>query len=100
MYQGGSDENFSFKSAVPLPPTAAIAAVRSHEGELASNAYKKEALNNGKVVSTSLFIYILVCLECERNCVFRGTTHFSIKYYKDSVYEAKVKRMDVATVKE
>ena len=40
-YQDGSDEMVSFKSASHISPEAAPAAVRSHEGEHVSNAFKK-----------------------------------------------------------
>ena len=69
MYQDGSDENVSFKSAAHISPTAAGAAVRSHEGEHVSNAYKKAAMNNGKVMSTGVAIHMSVCPECGRSYV-------------------------------
>ena len=81
MYQDGSDENVSFKSAAHVSPTAAGAAVRSHEGEHVSNAYKKAAMNNGKVMRASVSIHMAICPECGRSYVSGGTTSTSIKYY-------------------
>jgi len=49
-YQDGSDEMVSFKSAQHVAPGAAGAAVRAHEQEHVSNAYKKASQNNGKVI--------------------------------------------------
>ena len=83
MYQDGSDENVSFKSAAHVSPTAAGAAVRSHEGEHVSNAYKKAAMNNGKVMSATVSIHMAICPECGRSYVSGGTTSTSIKYYGD-----------------
>ena len=96
MYQDGSDENVSFKSAAHLSPTAAGAAVRSHEGEHVSNAYKKAAMNNGKVMSTGVAIHMSVCPECGRSYVSGGTTYSSIKYYEDNPYGSNAKSMDAA----
>ena len=85
MYQDGSDENVSFKSAAHLSPNAAGAAVRSHEGEHVSNAYKKASMNNGKVLRASVSIHMSICPECGRSYVSGGTTSTSIMYYnKDS----------------
>ncbi|MCR5323434.1 MAG: hypothetical protein K6E85_09215 [Lachnospiraceae bacterium] len=83
MYQDGSDENVSFKSAAHVSPTAAGAAVRSHEGEHVSNAYKKAYMNNGKVMRASVSIHMAICPECGRSYVSGGTTSTSIKYYND-----------------
>lgn len=96
MYQDGSDENVSFKSAAHISPTAAGGAVRSHEGEHVSNAYKKAAMNNGKVMSTGVAIHMSVCPECGRSYVSGGTTRTSIKYYEDNPYGANAKSMDAA----
>ena len=84
MYQDGSDENVSFKSAAHVSPTAAGAAVRSHEGEHVSNAYKKAAMNNGKVMRASVSIHMAICPECGRSYVSGGTTSTSIKYYNEN----------------
>ncbi len=81
MYQDGSDENVSFKAAAHVSPEAAGAAVRSHEGEHVSNAYKKAFMNNGKVMRASVSIHMAVCPECGRSYVSGGTTSTSIMYY-------------------
>lgn len=83
-YQDGSDEMVSFKSATHLSPTSAASAVRSHEQEHVSNAYKKAAQNNGKVVSCGVSIHTAVCPECGRTYVSGGTTKTSIKYSNES----------------
>ena len=84
MYQDGSDENVSFKSAAHVSPEAAGAAVRSHEGEHVSNAFKKAAMNNGKVISAAVSIHMATCPECGRSYVSGGTTSTSIMYYGNS----------------
>ena len=96
MYQDGSDENVSFKSAAHISPEAAGAAVRSHEGEHVSNAYKKAAMNNGKVLSTGVAIHMATCPECGRSYVSGGTTYSSIKYSEKNPYGINAKSMDVA----
>ncbi len=96
MYQDGSDENVSFKSAAHVSPQAAGAAVRSHEGEHVSNAYKKAAMNNGKVMSATVSIHMAICPECGRSYVSGGTTSTSIKYYGDDRYNAHVRGFDEA----
>ncbi len=84
MYQDGSDENVSFKSAAHVSPNAAGAAVRSHEGEHVSNAYKKAFMNNGKVLRASVSIHMSICPECGRSYVSGGTTSTSIVYFGDN----------------
>jgi len=96
MYQDGSDEDVSFKTAAHISPNAAGGAVRSHEGEHVSNAYKKAAMNNGKVMSTGVAIHMSVCPECGRSYVSGGVTRTSIKYYEDNPYGANAKSMDAA----
>ena len=98
MYQDGSDENVSFKSAAHISPTAAGAAVRSHEGEHVSNAYKKASMNNGKVMSTGVTIHMSICPECGRSYVSGGTTRTSIKYNEDNPYGKNAKSMDTAAI--
>ena len=97
MYQDGSDEDVSFKSAAHVSPTAAGAAVRSHEGEHVSNAYKKAAMNNGKVVNASVTIHTAKCPECGRTYVSGGTTNTQIKYYSDA-YSQNSKSIDHANL--
>ena len=48
-YQDGSDEMVSFKTAQHISPESAASAVRAHEQEHVSNAYKKAAMDDGKV---------------------------------------------------
>ena len=80
-YQDGSDEcNVSFQTAQHISPTAAGAAVRAHEGQHVSNAYKKAAMNNGKVLQASVAIHTSVCPECGRVYVSGGLTTTKIKY--------------------
>ncbi|MDE7478415.1 MAG: hypothetical protein K2M91_10775, partial [Lachnospiraceae bacterium] len=80
-YQDGSDEgNVSFKTASHISPESAGAKVRAHEGEHVSNAYKKAAEKNGKVVNASVSIHTSVCPECGRTYVSGGVTNTMIKY--------------------
>lgn len=94
-YQDGSDEMVSFKSAAHISPESAAATVRAHEQEHVSNAYKKAATGNGKVVSASVSIHTSVCPECGRTYVSGGTTHTQIKYYnEDNPYQKDLKLAD------
>lgn len=87
-YQDGSDEMVSFKSAAHVSPTAAGAAVRAHEQEHVSNAYKKETTENAKVLQASVTIKTAVCPECGRTYVSGGETRTQIKYYnEDNPYQ-------------
>ena len=74
-YQDGSDENVSFKAASHISPEQAGAAVRAHEGEHVSNAYKKAAQEGGKVIHAGVSIHTAVCPECGRTYVSGGTTN-------------------------
>ncbi len=82
-YQDGSDEMVSFKSAAHISPTEAPAAVRAHEGEHVSNAYKKAAQEGGKVLRASVTIKMAICPECGRSYVAGGQTDTCIKFPKD-----------------
>lgn len=94
-YQDGSDEMVSFKSATHISPESAAAAVRAHELEHVSNAYKKAAADNGKVISATVSIHTAVCPECGRTYVSGGTTHTQIKYYnEDNPYQRDLKLAD------
>ena len=94
-YQDGSNEMVSFKSATHISPTAAGAAVRAHEGEHVSNAYKKAAQNNGKVIQASVSIHTAICPECGRTYVSSGETKTQIKYYNESnPYQQNMKSAD------
>lgn len=94
-YQDGSDEMVSFKSPQHVSPENAGAAVRAHEQEHVSNAYKKAAMGNGKVISASVSIHTAVCPECGRTYVSGGTTHTQIKYFnEDNPYQKSLKSAD------
>ncbi len=82
-YQDGSDENVSFKSAAHISPNAAGAAVRAHEGEHVSNAYKKAAQEGGKVIHAGVAIHTAVCPECGRTYVSGGVTNTVLSLPKD-----------------
>lgn len=96
-YQDGSDEMVSFKSPQHVSPEAAATAVRAHEQEHVSNAYKKAAEGNGKVVNASVSIHTAICPECGRSYVAGGTTHTQIKYYnEENPYQQGLKTADRA----
>lgn len=96
-YQDGSDEMVSFKSAAHISPESAASRVRAHEQEHVSNAFKKAAANNGKVISASVSIHTAVCPECGRTYVSGGTTHTQIKYFnEDNPYQKGLKSADRA----
>lgn len=96
-YQDGSDEMVSFKSAAHISPESAASRVRAHEQEHVSNAYKKAATNNGKVISASVSIHTAICPECGRTYVSGGTTQTQIKYYnEDNPYQKGLKTADSA----
>lgn len=95
-YQDGSDEgNVSFKSPSHISPESAAAKVRAHENEHVSNAYKKAAKNNGKVMNASVSIQTAICPECGRTYVSGGLTKTSIKYKnEDNPYTKNQKELD------
>lgn len=96
-YQDGSDEMVSFKSAAHISPESAASRVRAHEQEHVSNAYKKAATDNGKVISASVSIHTAVCPECGRTYVSGGTTNTQIKYYnEENPYQKGLKTADQA----
>lgn len=82
-YQDGSDEQVSFKSAAHISPGASASAVRGHEQEHVSNAYKKASQGNGKVLQASVSLKTAVCPECGRSYVAGGTTRTQIKYSEE-----------------
>ena len=85
----------SFKSPAHISPESAGAAVRSHEQEHVSNAYKKAAMNNGEVMRASVSIHTSVCPECGRSYVSGGTTSTQIKYYnEENPYQQDLKAQD------
>ena len=79
-YQDGSDEMVSFKSAAHISPEAAPGAVRAHEGEHVSNAYKKAAQGGGKVLQASVRLKMGICPECGKSYVSGGETNTKIEY--------------------
>lgn len=79
-YQDGSDEMVSFKSAAHISPEASASRVRAHEQEHVSNAYKKAAQGNGKVISANVSLKTAICPECGRSYVSGGTTSTKISY--------------------
>lgn len=95
-YQDGSDEsNVSFKAAAHISPESAGALVRAHEQQHVSNAYKKAAMNNGKVMQASVTIHTSICPECGRSYVSGGTTATQIKYYnEENPYQKDLKTTD------
>lgn len=96
-YQDGSNEMVSFKSAQHVSPNAAASAVRAHEQEHVSNAYKKAATDNGKVIQASVTIKTAVCPECGRSYVAGGETNTQIKYYnEDNPYQQDLKTQDAS----
>lgn len=99
-YQDGSDEMVSFKSAQHISPLAAGSAVRAHEQEHVSNAYKKAEQGNGKVLQASVRIQMSVCPECGRSYVSGGVTSTRIKYSNEEnpyVKQLKEQQRDAFT---
>ncbi len=96
-YQDGSNEMVSFKTAQHISPESAAGAVRAHEQEHVSNAYKKAELGNGKVLRASVSIHTAICPECGRSYVSGGTTSTQIKYYnEENPYQKDLKASDHA----
>ena len=95
-YQDGSDEhNVSFKAAAHISPEAAGSAVRAHEQQHVSNAYKKASQKNGKVLNASVSIHTSICPECGRTYVSGGTTNTMIRYSnEDNPYQKERKSQD------
>ena len=94
---GSNDINVSFKSAAHVSPNAASSAVRAHEGQHVSNAFKKAEENNGTVVSANVAIHTSICPECGRTYVSGGTTTTQIKYSDESnPYQQNFKSADAA----
>ncbi len=94
-YQDGSDEMVSFKSAAHISPQASASRVRAHEQEHVSNAYKKAAQGNGKVMQASVSLQTAICPECGRTYVSGGETTTQIKYYnEENPYQQDKKSAD------
>lgn len=98
-YQDGSDEMVSFKAAAHISPEASAATVRSHEQEHVSNAYKKAALGEGKVLQASVRLQTAVCPECGRSYVAGGTTATKIQYKEDNPYGRNNKMLQAEAFK-
>ena len=98
-YKDGSDEMVSFKSATHISPQSAGAAVMAHEQEHVSNAYKKAALGDGKVLQASVQLHMGVCPECGRSYVAGGTTSTKIQYNEDNPYEKNAKSLQAEAFK-
>lgn len=98
-YQDGSDEMVSFKSAAHISPESAGTRVRAHEQEHVSNAYKKAAKDDGKVLMASVRIHTSVCPECGRSYVSGGTTATKIQYKQDNPYDKNTKALQAEAFK-
>lgn len=100
-YQDGSDEgNVSFKAAAHISPESAASRVRAHENEHVSNAYKKAAKDNGKVMNASVTLQTAICPECGRTYVSGGLTKTSIKYSnEDNPYTKNQKALDAINMR-
>ena len=97
-YKDGSDEMVSFKSPAHISPQSAASAVRSHEQEHVSNAFKKAAMKGGKVMSASVSVRTAVCPECGRTYVSGGETNTQIKYYNEKNPYQKGKKIADSTI--
>lgn len=95
-YQDGSDEMVSFKSPTHISPEAAPTAVRAHEQEHVSNAYKKAAMEGGEVVYANISIHMSICSECGRSYVAGGETATKIKYPNEENPYQKFKKQQEA----
>jgi uncharacterized protein YdbL (DUF1318 family) len=91
-----NESNVSFKNASSVSPQAAASAVRAHEGQHVSNAYKKaEEAGSAEVVSASVSIHTSICPECGKSYVSGGTTQTAIRYKNESnPYEQSRKSTD------
>jgi hypothetical protein len=98
-YQDGSDEMVSYKSASHISPESSASAVRAHEQEHVSNAYKKASEGDGKVISANVSIQTAVCPECGRVYTAGGTTTTKISYPNESnPYQQNRKSADAVSV--
>lgn len=98
-YQDGSDEMVSFKSAAHISPEASAARVRAHEQEHVSNAYKKAAQGDGKVLQASVRLKTAICPECGRSYVAGGMTTTKIQYREDNPYGKNNKALQAEAFK-
>ncbi|MBQ9140775.1 MAG: hypothetical protein IJX63_03165 [Lachnospiraceae bacterium] len=98
-YQDGSDEMVSFKAAAHISPEDSASKVRAHEQEHVSNAYKKAAQMDGKVLQASVRLQTAVCPECGRSYVAGGTTSTKIQYKEDNPYDKNNKALQAEAFK-
>lgn len=92
-YQDGSDEMVSFKAPAHISPEASASTVRAHEQEHVSNAFKKAAQGEGKVLQASVRLQTAICPECGRSYVAGGTTTTRIQYKEDNPYGKNTKAL-------
>lgn len=94
-YQDGSDEMVSYKSASHISPSASASAVRAHEQEHVSNAFKKAATDGGKVLQASVSLKTAICPECGTSYVAGGETTTKISYTnEENPYQKQKKIQD------
>ena len=98
-YQDGSDEMVSFKAPGHIAPEASASTVRAHEQEHVSNAFKKAARGEGKVLQASVRLQTAVCPECGRSYVAGGTTTTRIQYKEDNPYGKNTKALQAEAFK-
>ncbi|MBQ7774476.1 MAG: hypothetical protein IJ379_01015 [Lachnospiraceae bacterium] len=98
-YQDGSDEMVSFKAAAHISPEASASRVRAHEQEHVSNAFKKAAQGEGKVLQASVRLQTAICPECGRSYVAGGTTTTKIQYKNDTPYDKNNKAVQAEAFK-
>jgi len=98
-YQDGSDEMVSFKAAAHISPEDSASKVRAHEQEHVSNAFKKAAQGEGKVLQASVRLQTAICPECGRSYVAGGTTSTKIQYKEDNPYDKNTKALQAEAFK-
>lgn len=98
-YQDGSDEMVSFKAAAHISPESSASRVRAHEQEHVSNAFKKAAKEDGKVLQASVRLQTAICPECGRSYVAGGTTTTKIQYPNDTPYDKNNKALQAEAFK-
>ena len=98
-YQDGSDEMVSFKAAAHISPSASASRVLAHEQEHVSNAFKKAAQGNGKVLQASVRLKSAVCPECGRSYIAGGETATKIQYSnEENPYQKALKRQNATAL--
>ena len=85
----------SFKSASHISPSASASAVRAHEQEHVSNAFKQAAADGGKVLQASVSLKTAICPECGTSYVAGGETTTKISYTnEENPYQKQKKIQD------